>query len=57
MNSNIKFEINDAPRDSIDFDLPGDTTILEIKNLIQKKPGYDHLKPEDYMLLIEGNFY
>ena len=50
----IKFEINDAPRDSIFYEMPGDVTILEIKNRINQEKGYEHLKPEDYMLLIEG---
>lgn len=50
----IKFEINDAPRDSIYYTLSGETTILEIKNRINQEKGYEHLKPDDYMLLIEG---
>ena len=54
MSDKIKFEINDAPRDSIYYELSGDVTILDIKNLICKREGYEHLKPEDYMLLIEG---
>jgi len=31
-------------------------TIADLKNEIQKLPEYKNLNPEDYMLLIEGDF-
>ena len=56
MEKKIYFEINDAPRDTMPFDLPEDKTIADLKNEIKKSPEYENLNPDDYMLLIEGDF-
>ena len=52
---NIEFEINDAPRDSFNVTCSEFTTIEQIKkNFIITREEYKHLKPDDFMFLIEG---
>lgn len=53
----IKFEINDAPRNSIILELDGNLKIIDIKQKIKSKyKEYSDLNPEDYLLLIDGFF-